>query len=402
MVGGTERYYFDLGNLLESNGHKVAYFSMQDKNNLPSVWNKYFVSYVDITKTGFKNSIKKLMRMPYSIEARFKIGKLLNDFKPDIVHINNIYLFISPSILGEIKRRGIPIVQTIHDYQLISPVSNLYYKGQICEITKKHKYYKALANRKSGLYMTTLLSVASAYSQYLFKFFERNVDFFITPSKFLQKKLAEYDFTPRNITYIPNFTSFPLSTKNKKRGGYVLFFGRIDEAKGVMFLLEVIKKLPKIKFVYLGNFANSKLKKEIMNFIKDNKLKNIKIKSHLDAGKLRKVVLNSRFTITPSLWYENQPYTVIESYSCGKAVIGSKIGGIPEIIKSGKTGLLFKPGNTVDCAAKITTLWNNSKLLQKFGKNTMKEYKKYAPGTYYKKLMIIYKKVISSSNKNAN
>ena len=191
-LGGAERYYLGLAKLLKSKGHQVAHFSVVHQKNINSKWKKYFVSYINLRNNGPKNFLKKISRMFYSLEAKHKIGLLLNDFSPDIVHINNIYHFITPSILGEIKKRGIPIVQTVHDYQLISPNSNLYYDGKVCEITKPDSYYKAFFLKQNSSYTATFMSILVSYVQHLFKFFEKNVDVFITPSIFMKNKLLQY------------------------------------------------------------------------------------------------------------------------------------------------------------------------------------------------------------------
>ena len=241
ILGGSERYYLNLSNLLKSRGHKVAHFSMLDRGNFPTKWSKYFVSHINLTKNTPKDFIRKIFRMPYSFEAKNKINILLDKFRPDIVHINNIYYYISPSILGEIKKRGIPIVQTVHDYQLISPNTILFYNGKVCEVTKKDRYYKALENRWRKPYVATIMSVITIYIQYFFKFFEKNVDYFITPSIFMKNKLLEYGFKTKNIVHLPNFTNFSSFkskfTKKLITNRYVLFFGRLDEPKGVLFLL---------------------------------------------------------------------------------------------------------------------------------------------------------------------
>jgi glycosyltransferase involved in cell wall biosynthesis len=398
-VGGAERYYFDLYTLLKSKGHKVAFFSMKDCGNVYTKWNKYFVSNINLVKDNF---IKKITRIPYSLEAKYKINKLLDDFKPDLVHINNIYYYISPSILPEIKKRKIPIIQTVHDYQLISPVSALFYDGKICEITKKHSYYKALLNRSKKPYIATIMSVISQYIQHYCKFFENNVDCFIVPSKFMEKKLHEYGFHAKKIVCIPNFTKLKITdikaTRNKFQR-YILYFGRLDESKGLLFLLNIAKELPNIEFKIIGNYTNTESAKNIQRFIKNNKLQNISIEPHQSTKMLVKNIINSEFIIVPSLWYENQPYSVLESLSLSKAVLASRIGGIPEMITDKKTGILFNPGDIDDCIKKIKMLWHNPKLVNSIGIEAKKKSKHYSPNVYYKRLLNIYTKTYKDVGK---
>src|SRR3989344_3962614 len=145
--GGTSRYFFEVSSLLKSHGHEIAFFSMLDKHNFKSNWSKYFVSNISFDKIKFYQYPQIILRTLYSIEARKKITLLLDNFKPDIAHIHSIYHQISPSILLELKKRNIPIVQTLHDYHLISPNHTLFHNGRICEITKKRNYWKAIFHR---------------------------------------------------------------------------------------------------------------------------------------------------------------------------------------------------------------------------------------------------------------
>ena len=397
-LGGAERYYLGLTKLLKSKGHRVANFSVIHKENINSKWKKYFVSYINLRNNGPKNFLKKISRMFYSLEAKQKIRLLLNDFGPDIVHINNIYHFISPSVLGEIKKRGIPIVQTVHDYQLISPNSNLYYDGKVCEITKRNSYYKALFLKQNPSYTATFMSILVSYVQHLFKFFEKNVDVFITPSVFMKNKLLQYKFRAKKIVHLSNFADFSFLkyrlSKKQTNNKYILYFGRLDTAKGVLFLLDVAKNIPGIKFKLIGNYANKAIEKEIKDVLIKCHLTNVRISGYKEGKRLHKIIRGSFFVIVPSLWYENQPYSIIESLTLGKTVMASKIGGIPELIKDGVNGLLFRPGDVDDCRRKIMRLWNKPRLVSKMEYNTQTSKAIYNPENYYRRLIIIYKKAL--------
>jgi glycosyltransferase involved in cell wall biosynthesis len=397
-LGGAERYYLGLAKLLKSKGHQVAHFSVVHQKNINSKWKKYFVSYINLRNNGPKNFLKKISRMFYSLEAKHKIGLLLNDFSPDIVHINNIYHFITPSILGEIKKRGIPIVQTVHDYQLISPNSNLYYDGKVCEITKPDSYYKAFFLKQNSSYTATFMSILVSYVQHLFKFFEKNVDVFITPSIFMKNKLLQYEFRVKKIVHLSNFTDFSFLkyrlSRKQTHNKYILYFGRLDTAKGVLFLLDVAKTIPGIKFKLIGYYANKAIEKEIKDVLIKCRLTNVMISGYKEGKRLHKIIRNSFFVIVPSLWYENQPYSITESLTLGKVVVASKIGGIPELVEDGINGLLFRPGDVDECRKKILTLWNNPKLISSMEHNTQTSKAIYNPENYYRRLMLIYKKAL--------
>lgn len=397
IIGGTERYFFDLGTLLESRGHQVAYFSTLDKGNQKSKWSKYFVKKLDFNKKSFTNSIDKFPKIFYSFEARRKISLLLNDFKPDIVHLHNIYYYISPSILGEIKKRKIPIVQTVHDYQLISPSIIMFHNDQICEIAKKTNFYKAIFHKcVKGSYIATFMSVIVLYFQNLDRFYEKGINIFITPSLFLKQKLIEYGLDKNKIVHQNNFVNIPRPIVQKKLNEkYVLFFGRICEAKGVFLLLKAIKRLPDIKFKIAGNFESEKIKILILQKVESSNIKNVEFLGFSSGKTLTKLIKESSFTVVPSLWFENQPYSILESYTFGKTVIASNLGALPEIVRDGKEGLLFKAGDSKDLATKISYLWRNPKLAKTLGVKGLRNIqKKFNSDLHYKNLMKIYNKAL--------
>jgi glycosyltransferase involved in cell wall biosynthesis len=397
MNGGAERYYFDLSRFLISKGHEIAYFSMLDIHNKETKWKKYFVDNINFEKGGLNNTLYKLQRIFYSLEAKKKIAILLDAFKPDIVHINNIYFYISPSILGVIKKRNIPIIQTVHDYQLISPNVTLFYNGKICEVTKKHKYYKAFFHRSiKGRYIASFMATIASYVQYIFKFYKRNVDLFITPSHFMKNKLVEYGFEAKKIIQLNNFVNSSGRSHKVNNGKYVLYFGRLNEAKGILILLEAARQLPEVKFKIAGNFEDEGIKNKVLEKIKREKIGNVDFQGFVTGRALTNLIGNSCFCVVPSLWYENQPYSVLESFAQGKTVVASRIGGIPEIVKNNDNGLLFRPGDSGDLTEKIQQLWNNPKLIERLREGSLKTIKeKFNPKAHYKKILAVYQKVIS-------
>ena len=167
---GAEKHYLDVVSLLKAGGHEVAVFSMDNPRNDFSPWKKYFVNYAGFeVQDSWLTKLKGLLRI-YSFEAKRKIGKLLDDFQPDIVHIHNIYHHISPSILGEIKKRKIPIVMTIHDYNLICPNYSLVSDGKNWEDLQENKF-RTFVRQK--YFKNSYLQSFLAYLEYAFnRFFE--------------------------------------------------------------------------------------------------------------------------------------------------------------------------------------------------------------------------------------
>lgn len=402
VEGGTEKYYLELSKLLERHNNEVAYFSMDDNKNLPSTLSKYFVSNISFREVDLKSGFKFLKRMIYSNEAVRKINKLLDQFHPDIAHIHNIYNHISPSILPEIKKRGIPIVQTVHDYHQLAPNRNLFHDGKICEVTKPDKYYKALLHRcVKGSYLATFANIITLYIHRMFGLYNNNVDYFIAPSMFVKNLLIEYGFNPKKIIYLPNFVDIDDSVTTGNSSNvqkYILYFGRFSVEKGLIFLLKVAKNLPNINFKLVGRGPQEEI---LRNITKKKRLRNVEFLDHRESKRLNPIISDSYFTILTSIWYENLPNSILESFILGKPVIASNIGGIPEVIENDSTGFLFETGNTEDCISKIKKLWNNPYLVKKMGENARSYVKKrFNPERHHKQLMNIYKKAIGENMRN--
>lgn len=401
IVGGVDRYFFEVSELLEEKGHKLAYFSMEDKNNKPSKWSKYFISNLSFERVNLKNGLRVIGRMVYSVEARRRIAQLLDVFHPDIAHIHNIYHQISPSILLELKKRKIPIVHTVGDYHLISPHhNNLFHNGKICEISKISRFYNTVIHRcVKNSYFASFAEALEQYIHQLFGFYTRTVDYFIAPSKFYAGLLKEYRIPEEKIIVLSYFVDCNKFKANYSSGDYVLYFGRLYPEKGVMFLLNVMKQLPHIRFKIVGKGPEGN---KLLNKVKSNKLKNVEIiLRFIEDKELKSLVERSRFTVFPSQSYEAFGISLLESYANGKPVVASKIGALPEIVKVGKTGFLFKSGNINDCVQKINKLWNNPNLCREMGRNA-REYveKNFGPEEHYKKLMGIYEMAIGKHGRS--
>lgn len=396
IVGGTSRYFFVVSKLLENKDHQVAYFSMHDKKNKSTRWSKYFVSNLPFERVNYKNGLKVIGRMIYSVEARRKISKLLDEFKPDIAHIHNIYHQVSPSILLELKKRGIPIVHTVGDYHLISSHhNNLFHNGTICEVTKIKRFYNAIIHKcVKNSYLASFAEALEQYFHYMFGFYANNVDLFIAPSIFLAQKLYEYGIPKEKTVILPYFVDYNKFTPKFTYGDYILYYGRLYPEKGLSFLIDIMKHLPNINLKIVGRGPEGK---RLKYKIKKYRLKNASVNStFVPDGELRRLIHNSRFTVFPSQSLETFGISLLESYASGKPVVASKIGALSEIVKDGKTGFLFKSGNMEDCIEKVKKLWNNPSFYREMGKNA-REYVEnhFGPEEHYEKLMDIYKMAIA-------
>ncbi len=382
--GGSETYIFNLFDYMKMLGHEVEYFGMDDPNNIAG--NSIGL---DISNLNFKGNILKKASYPfkivYSLEARKKIGKVIQNFKPDIIHLNNYNYQVTPSILYEIKKYNIPVVQTLHDSQLVCPYHRLYNykKKETCEKCSNGKFRNCVFDK--CIDDSILKSIIGAAESYIYRQLQTYdlVDYFISPSEFLKEKLISMKarISENKFIVLHNFTTENIIEYNDKKKPYVLYFGRISLEKGIQTLIEACKKLPQIKFVFVGSG-------EIEEDLKG--ISNIEFLGFKTGEALKSLINDALFSIYPSECYENCPMSVLESQMYGTPVIGANIGGIPELINDKKDGLLFEPGNVDDLTGKIKYLCENCEVLKLYSLRCIQKVKKFHLKHYSEKLLQIY------------
>lgn len=397
LKGGSEKYYFELAELLRKNGHEVAFFSMQNEKNIKTDSKEYFVESIDLNN-GSKLSALDVI---YSKKNKQKMKEALEDFKPDIVHLNNFQRQLSASIIEPIKEKNIPIVFTAHDVQAICPaIVMLDSNKNICEKCMKGKYINCIKSKciKESMLKSMLGTIEAQYYRYR-KIYKDKIDFIITPSEFYREKLIEDGISKEKIEAIHNFINIEEYNIEKKDEGYGLYFGRLSKEKGILNLMEAIKNL-KDGVLYIAGEGPEK--ENIIKFINENKLQErVRLLGFLDSCKIKQYVANSRFVVVPSIWYENCPYSILETLAIGKPIIGSKIAGIPELIDDNMSGLLYEYNNVEKLTEKMNILYENQSLANQLGENAKKiAQQKYSKEKYYNKINDIYNKVLDGGLKN--
>lgn len=356
--GGADKYFLDLTRTLEAAGHQVAVFSMHHPKNWPTPWSRYFVSRISFNEGNLIDKLKTPGRVLYSLEAKKKFAQLVNDFQPDIIHLHNIYHHLSPSILTVAKKQNIPVVLHLQDYKLICANHSLFTKGAMCERCRPNKYYECLKNRciKNSFAGSALGTLEMYLHHSILKIYERNVSRFIAPSNFMKQTVINFGQPAEKISVIFNPYNSELAgttgdKTNYQAPGYLLYFGRFSPEKGLETLIRAAALTgQKTKLVGEGADEASlkKLAIELKAPVEFNGFKN--------NTELKPLILNARAVIIPSIWGENMPLSLMEALSLGKTVIVSRIGGMPEMIKENKNGLLFRPGDVNDLVRQIKRL----------------------------------------------
>lgn len=393
IKGGSETYYFALKKLLEENGHTVIDFAMKDEKNFESKYSNYFVDAVDYNKKmSLMNKIKVGKEAIYSNEAKRKFEKLIIDTKPDIIHLNIFQHQLSLSILDVIKKYNIPTVYTAHELQMICPNYRMLTHGRVCEECKTGKYFNCVKNKciKDSFSKSTLGMIEAYYVKNKHKY--DVIDKIITPSDFYKRKFIEFGVDENRVIHLPNFLDrkTPIVGKNEY-GEYFLYFGRLSEEKGILTLIKAIEQT-KSKLLIVGTGS---LKEQLENYIDKNKLsRQIRLLGFKSGQELIDIVGNSKAVVLPSEWYENGPYSAIEALQLGRLIIGSNIGGIPELIKN--NGFTFEMGNVEDLKSKIIEVSDEKdEELKRQQNNSIEIFRKnYDKEKYYQQIMKIYKDII--------
>lgn len=386
--GGSETYIFKLGEYLERQGHEVQYFGMEHKGRCVGNSVDAYTSDMDFRGDGILAKLTYPIKTIYSREARVKIRRVLDDFYPDVCHLNNFNYQLTPSIILEIVKwrnrvkQKCRIVATAHDYQLICPNHQLKnpVTNKCCEKCLNGRFVNCVRGKCiHGSVAKSAIGMLEA------EFWKRNgvykyIDSIICCSEFLKTKMDANPIFAKKTIVLHNFVE-EVERKKVQKKDYVLYFGRFSEEKGINTLIEACKFLPSIQFIFAGS---GRLADEI------NRLPNIKNVGFCSGVELENLISNARFSICPSECYENCPFSVMESQMFGTPVLGADIGGIPELIRVRETGELFESGNVDDLKKKIAKLWEDRNLTDKYSQNckyidfdTVEE--------YCKKLMKIYK-----------
>jgi glycosyltransferase involved in cell wall biosynthesis len=390
---GAEKYYLDISNELKKRGYELAYFAMHDENNIESKWSKYFISNLDFHNLSFKDKLKLPGRIIYSLEAKRKFKKLVEDFKPDLIHVHNIYHHISPSILNVAKKKNIPLVLHLHDYKIISPNYNIYSQGKNHWDYCGGRFYRCFFNKcfKNSYMQSFLVSLEYFIHHYLLNIYNKNVDVFIAPSLFMKKKTSLFSVPAEKIEIINNhIKDNEISKKASTKGDYWLYFGRLAKEKGIqdlIFALSTINDGSKLKIAGAGPY-----KKELENLILKLKLNDrVEFLGKKQEQELKEIIRKSKAVVIPSIWPENFPFALLESIALGKPAIVSNNGGMPEIINHNENGFIFETGNSNDLKEKMLKIDTIDYI--EMANNALESSKKYKLSKTIGDLILLYDKL---------
>ena len=368
--GGAETYYLTVGSELERMGHEVAYFSMRHPDNLPCRWDKYFVTQREYNNV--KSPLKAArdgMALIYSPEAKRSFQALCEEFRPDVVHLNNVHRQITLSILDApyLRENKVPVFYTAHDYVTVCPgYLMLDGGGRVCDACLEDGRYRHCIERRcvKGSRAKSALAAMEASFNRAHKS-NRRIDRVIAPSRFMCSKLIEGGWPEDKVVFLQNFADDAILDRAANAGAdatdrenpYLLFFGRLSVEKGVDTLLRAfdaaLPSLPQdMRLVVVGDGPDAADFKALASSL--GCASRIEFAGYQTGGALQAYVERASLAIASSRWRENMPYSIVEAFAAGTPVVGTDIGGIPELVDEGKTGFICDPGDVQSMADAIS------------------------------------------------
>ncbi|MFK5889557.1 MAG: glycosyltransferase family 4 protein [Flavobacteriaceae bacterium] len=391
IVGGAETYMFQLSKSLQNLGIEVKYWGMEDEENIVCDFPNLEAANIDFKNQHLITKFSSAFDTIYSSKNKVKISKVLDIYSPDIVHIHNYNFQLTPSILSEIKKRGIKIVQTIHDSQMVCPYHRLYnfQQNKICTKCVTESFVNCIKDKcfDGSIFKSTIGALESIFyhSQ---GYYDKYIDTFISPSNFLAKLIENR--INNKIEIIPNFTKIEandsIEATNKD---YYLYYGRISDEKGILELIDIFEEI-KLSLLIIGKGDLEKTVKR-----KTEKISNINFIGAKYGKELFNIVKKAKYVVQPSKWFENCPMTVVESFSFGVPVITSNHSGFKDLINERETGFLLDFSNKSEVIKKLRKIEKYDVLSLK--NNVRKYYITHlSEKTHMDKILSIYNKVLEN------
>ena len=346
---------------------------------------------------GLLAKIRSAFRSIYNFSSARKISKVILEFKPDIIHIHNLFFIASPSILYAASKHKIPVVLTLHNYRLICANALLLRNNQVCELCTQKKFplagirYKCYRN--SAIESALVTSITGIHK--LFNTWQHKIHTYITLNEFSRSKLlhSSLNIPEGKMITKPNFVPDP-GEGSTQRENFFLFAGRIVKEKGVHVLAKAFANMPESKIIIIGDGPEKTLLQEQFR-----SYQNIFFEGQMEKKLVTEYMKRCKAFICPSIWYEGAPLTIIEAFATGTPVIASKLGSMAESITDGFNGLHFTAGDADDLCTKIRLLIEETANNSMFYLNARQTYlEKYQAAIHYNAILKIYENAVTGSN----
>ncbi len=391
--GGSEAVFFNTTRLLEAHGHTVVKCAIKHPLNEPDPHEDYFIDYPEIRDLAGIDKVKSIARFIANKKAATAIDRLLTAERPDVAHLHNIFNSFSLTILPVLKQHGVPVVITIHDTRFICPSTRFNLRGSLCDNCLKWGCANCALHRcYEGSFAHSMMCALEMFYKEKIVDYDRYIDRYIFVSRrYKDFHAARHSFFATKGEVLYNFsTQIERDTHKHSGSRYLLYYGRVVREKGVETLVNAMAHLPQYKLKVVGRGP-------LLDSLKQKHLPNVEFVGYKTGNDLFDLVRNATYVVVPSQWEENNPMTIIEAYSHGIPVLGSRIGGIPEIIEEGRTGFTFDAFDIDDLMCTIATAMQVSSEQYDFLSASAHSFARqhFASDTHYSHLMDIYNSVIN-------
>ena len=351
--GGAEAVFFDQMKMFEGIGWDVVPFAMRHELNEPSPWSDYFVDEIEYGReSGFATKVVQATKVIYSFEAQRNLRRLLDVAPPSVAHAHNVYHHLSPSIFATLQAAKVPVVMTVHDLKLACPAYKMLRDGVVCEDCRGGRVYNVLRHRciKDSLSLSAVVFAETMVHRGL-GLYRHKVDRLVVPSRFYIEKLVEWGWPREKMVYVPNFIDISHLSTDWSDGGYFLFAGRLAPEKGIATLIRAAAKAGQ-KLVIAGTGPEETMLRALAAELAAD----VTFAGYVSGSALHRLIGEASALVLPSEWYENAPISVLEAYGMGRPVIGADIGGIPEMISDGESGMIARSGDADDLAGALSRM----------------------------------------------
>jgi glycosyltransferase involved in cell wall biosynthesis len=378
--GGEDVVFEQERQMLERAGHHVV---------------AYHRSNLEINERSLVGRLRLAPKVIWSSDTRRELAEILLHEKPQVVHVHNTFVMISPSIYSACREARVPVVQTLHNYRLLCPAAIFFRGGQACEECLERSLWRGVLHgcyrdsRSATAVVALMLAAHRGRNTWT-----KGVNCFIALSEFSRRKFIQGGIAADQIVVKPNFVH-PDPGCGDRRGGYALFIGRLSPEKRVLTLLAAWERLQvRIPLLIVGSGPQREM---LENYAKKRGLSDLRFLGQLPRNEVIAVLKRACSAVFTSQWYENFPVTLAEAFACGVPVICSRLGAMPEIVVEGRTGLHFTPGDPEDLAQKVEWAWTHPEQMAEMGKEARREYEaKYTAERNYPRLMEIYQRAMAS------
>ena len=351
--GGAEAVMLDQNELLTSRGWDIVPFAMEYEKNFETGYDDYFVEEIDFA-SDYKpvEKVRKVIKSVYSLEARREIGRLIDDVRPDVVHAHNVYHHLTPAIFGAIQKKGVPAVMTVHDLKIGCPSKLMLAPDGVCERCQGGKTWNAVQQRclKGSLPLSAIAALETTLHSFLGSY-KKNVDLFVLPSRFHMNKLIDWGLPAEKARYVPNAVDVSELVADFTPGERFVFVGRLSEEKGLLTFVKAVASAG-VKATIVGTGPQEG---ELRALVESSGA-DVEFAGYQTGDALFDIVRNAKALVLPSECYENAPVVLLEAYGVGTPVLGSDLGGIPELIQPGITGFLATAGDVDSFAEQLSAM----------------------------------------------